>query len=73
MTLGQQVIHHLLYERKLAIHFLEATVSGGEITLFGVASSQGLIENAINAARDVPGISAVHSDIQVVQEYNIVP
>ncbi|AEF84697.1 Putative phospholipid-binding domain family protein [Treponema primitia ZAS-2] len=73
MILGQQAIHHILYERELAIHFLEAAVSGGELTLFGVASSQVLIENALNAAREVPGISVVRSDIQVVQEFNIVP
>lgn len=73
MILGQQVVHHILYERTIPIHFLEASVSETGVRLFGVANSQALVEAAVSAAREVPSISGVHSEIQIVQEYNVVP
>jgi cytidylate kinase len=78
MTLGQQIIHHILYEKELPIHFLEGVVdlqsnAGGEVTLFGVANSQALVEAAVSAAKDFTGVSRVHSEIQVVQEYSVMP
>jgi cytidylate kinase len=73
LCLGQQVVHHLLYERGVGIHFLEASVSGTAISLFGVANSQALVEAAVLAAREVPSVSAVSSEIQVVQEYTMMP
>jgi hypothetical protein len=73
MTLAEQVIHHIIYEKSIAIHFLEAAVSGGNVMLYGVANSQALSEAAAAAARELPLVSSVQSEIQVVQEYNIVP
>ena len=73
MTLGQQIIHHILYEKELPIHFLEAAVSEGEVTLYGVANSQTLVEAAVSAAKDFTGVSGVRSEIQVVQEYSVMP
>ena len=73
MALGQQIVHQILYEKALPIHFLEAMVSGGEATLFGVANSQAVVETAASAAREFSGVSKVHSEIQVVQEYSIMP
>ncbi|GHV76268.1 phospholipid-binding protein [Spirochaetia bacterium] len=73
MTLGQRIIHHILYEKELPIHFLEAVVSDGEVTLFGVANSQALVEAAVSAAKDVTGVSGARSEIQVVQEYSVMP
>jgi cytidylate kinase len=73
MTLGQQIIHHILYEKELPIHFLEAAVSEGEVTLYGVANSQTLVEAAVSAAKDFTGVCGVRSEIQVVQEYSVMP
>jgi cytidylate kinase len=73
LCLGQQVVHHLLYEKGVPVHFLEATVDGTVVTLFGVANSQALVEAAVAAAREVPSVSAVGSEIQVVQEYTVMP
>jgi cytidylate kinase len=73
MTLGQQIIHHILYEKELPIHFLEAVAASGEVTLFGVANSQALVEAAVTAAKDFTGVSGAHSEIQVVQEYSVMP
>lgn len=73
MTLGQQVVHHILYEKAVSIHFLETSVSGTGVSLFGVANSQALVEAAVSAAREVSSVSSVRSEIQVVQEYSVVP
>jgi cytidylate kinase len=71
--LGQQVVHHILYEKEIPVHFLEAAVSRGEVTLYGVVNSQNQMASAISAARDLPGIAGVFSAIQVVKEYSMIP
>jgi cytidylate kinase len=73
MSLGQQVVHHILYVKTLGIHFLEAAVSGTRISLFGVANSQALVEAAVSAAKEAAPGSEIRPEIQVVQEYSVVP
>jgi cytidylate kinase len=73
MTLGQRLIRHILYEKEIPIHFLEAAVSEGTITLYGVANSPALVEAAVSAARDIAQVNDVNSEIQVIQEYSIMP
>ncbi|MDR2403632.1 MAG: cytidylate kinase-like family protein [Spirochaetaceae bacterium] len=73
MLLGQQVVHHILYEKGIPIHFLEATVDEKTVVLFGVASSQVLVEAAVAAARIPATGYTLRSEIQVVQEYNVIP
>jgi cytidylate kinase len=70
---GQQVIHHILYKKELPIHFLEASVEGKIVTLYGVANSQSQVEAAINAAREAIPDGSIRSEIQVVQEYSVMP
>jgi cytidylate kinase len=73
LILGQQVIHHILFEKNMPIHFLEASVQSGAVTLFGVANSQSLVEAAVQGAREVPAVNSVKPEIQVVQEYSMAP
>jgi cytidylate kinase len=73
LTLSQRVVHHILYEKELPIHFLESSVSGSVVTLYGVASSQALVEAAVSSAREVLSVTEVRSEIQVVQEYSVMP
>jgi cytidylate kinase len=73
MILGQQVKHYIIYEREIPIHFLETSVSDNVITLYGVTNSQALVEAALKAASETAGASTVQSEIQVVQEYSIMP
>jgi hypothetical protein len=73
LILGQQVTHHILYDRGISIHFMETLVSRGKIQLYGVANSQALVEAAINAAKEVAPGGTIQSDIQVVQEFNVIP
>jgi cytidylate kinase len=70
---AQRLVHHILYEREIPIHFLEAVVSNGKAVIFGVANSQALVEAALTAARDISSLNEVHSEIQVVQEYSMMP
>jgi cytidylate kinase len=73
LALGQQVVHHIIYKKEIPIHFLEASVAGKIVTLYGVANSQSLVEAAINAAREAAPSCSILSDIQVVQEYSVIP
>jgi cytidylate kinase len=73
LILAEKVIHHILLEKNISIHFLEADVSASKVTLFGVASSQILVETALAAAREIDGIQEVRSELQVVQEHSMIP
>jgi cytidylate kinase len=73
LILGQQIKHHILYEKQLPVHFLEASVRDGAVSLYGVANSQSLVEAALAAARETAGSASVTSEIQIVQEYSIMP
>jgi cytidylate kinase len=73
LTLAQQVVHHILYKKEIPIHFLEASASEKTVTIYGVANSQSLVEAAVSSAREIPAVEAVRSEIQVVQEYTVMP
>ncbi|MDR0409878.1 MAG: cytidylate kinase-like family protein [Spirochaetaceae bacterium] len=73
LILAQNIIHHVLYEREIAIYFLEATVSLGHACLFGVASSASIADAAAAAAKEVPAVKSARSEIQVVHEYSVMP
>ena len=73
LMLGQNIKHHILYEKGVPIHFLETSVSHGRVTLYGVANSQALIESAVSAARELVDAPCLTSEIQVVQEYSVMP
>jgi cytidylate kinase len=71
LLLCQKVKHHILYDKEVPIHFLEAAISQGIISLYGVANSRSLVEAAVSAAREIVSENSVQSEIQVVQEYNV--
>jgi cytidylate kinase len=73
MALGHRIVHYILYEKGIPVHFLETTVVKGEASLYGVVNAQPQVESAMAAARAVPGVARVVSEIQVVKEYNVVP
>jgi cytidylate kinase len=73
LILAQSIIHHILYEKEIAVHFLEASVSLGDARIFGVAASASIAEAAVHAAKEVPSIKNVISEIQVVHEYSVMP
>jgi cytidylate kinase len=77
LTLAHRIKHHILYNKELPVHFLEVFVSENKIILYGVANSQILVDATVAAAAESvikENVSlSVRSEIQVVQEYNIVP
>ncbi|MDR1238624.1 MAG: cytidylate kinase-like family protein [Treponema sp.] len=73
LILEQQVKHHVMYEREIPIHFLEASVSNNRVSLYGVANSQALVEAALSAAREAAPAAEIQSEIQVVQEFSVMP
>ncbi|MDR1910113.1 MAG: cytidylate kinase family protein [Spirochaetaceae bacterium] len=72
LILGHTITNHILYEKGVSVHFLEAQVSEDKVELLGVANSKALVEAAILAAQEIAGALPVKSEIQVVQEYNVV-
>jgi cytidylate kinase len=71
--LAQQVVHHILYERDVRVHFLDVTAGNdGEVTLFGVTNSNAVADKAVLAAQEVPGVKKAVQAIQIVEEYNII-
>jgi len=77
LILEQRVKHCIIYEREIPIHFLDVSVSGSIITLYGVANSQALVDAALNAVSEMlskaAGKTTVQSEIQIVREYNVMP
>lgn len=73
LTQAQRVVYHILYKKEIPIHFLEAAISGSTVVLYGVANSQALVEAAVSSAREVTPAATVRSEIQVVQEYSVMP
>jgi cytidylate kinase len=73
LSLAQTVVNHILYVRKIGVHFLEASVFGTTATLFGVANSAPMVEAACAAAQEIPSIEKVVTEIQIAQEYSIMP
>ncbi len=73
LCLSQEVVNHILYEKKIPVHFLEAKAINGELVLHGVSNSQSSVEAAVMAAKEMKGVSSVRGEIQVVQEYSVMP
>jgi cytidylate kinase len=73
MALGQQIIHHVLYEMAIPVHFLETRVVNGEVIVYGVVNAQSQVDAVIAAVKAMPGVTKALSEIQVVKEYNVVP
>ena len=73
MILEQRIKHHVVHEREIPIHFLETAVSGGVVTLYGVANSQALVDAAIGAAKEAADSATVRNEIQIVREYSVMP
>ncbi|MCX7656645.1 MAG: cytidylate kinase family protein [Treponemataceae bacterium] len=73
LLLGEHIVHKVLYTLGIPIHFMEAQVEDGRVILRGVASSPSAAEAAVAGAQQVPGVRQVSSEIQVVQEYSVMP
>jgi cytidylate kinase len=75
----QKIKHHITYEKKILIHFLEVSVDGGIITMYGVTNSQAAIDAAADAASEAAGSGegsgpvTIRNEIQIVHEYSMIP
>jgi cytidylate kinase len=75
LILEQQIKHCICYEQSIPIHFLEAAVSGGSITLHGVANSQALVDSALDAVKSagLADSSTLLNEIQIIRDYSVMP
>ena len=74
LKLEQAILHGIIYEKGISIHFPEVVVCGDEIRLYGVANSQVLAEAALATALEISGkTDSVLSEIQILHEYSMIP
>ena len=73
LQIGQEIVTEIIYKRRIPIHFLEADIRGTQVTLHGVANTQGAIDSAGVAAMERPDIEVVENAIQIVQEFAVMP
>lgn len=73
LLLAQRIVNHIVFDLKIAVHFLEATVASTEITLHGVADSGAIIERVLETARAMAPDKNVVSGISIVQDYKSYP
>ena len=71
LTIEQQIKHHILYEKTVNIHFLEVSVSGDKVCLYGVTNNQDTIDEVVSSAGELVPKASIQSEIQVVLEYGI--
>ncbi|MDR0526171.1 MAG: cytidylate kinase-like family protein [Spirochaetaceae bacterium] len=73
LLLAHQIKHHILYDKDIPIHFLETEITQGQLALYGVANAQSVADAAVSAAQELIGPDSIRSEIQIVQEYNVIP
>lgn len=65
----QKVVNTLIFDYKININFLTATMNGNDIILHGVADSSSIIEKAVNIASREYNDYNILSAVSVVQDY----
>ncbi len=73
LLLGQKIVNHVVFDMKVPVHFLDASVSPTQITMHGVADSAVVIEKVLEIARSMAPDKKVVSGISIVQEFKSYP
>ena len=60
------IVGEIVYKQRIGINSLSVAANGGDIVLSGSSVSQTSVNNALEAARAIPGVKSVSSDIIVV-------
>lgn len=69
MERAQKIVNKLIFEHKVKIDFLHASISDGVLTLQGVADSVGIVEQALNLIRHEEKDLEVKSAVSVVHDF----
>lgn len=73
LIVAQRLVNSLIFEYKLNINFLHASIGGKKIVLQGVADSAAVVEKAVAIALKIlPGYS-ITSAISIVQDFKTYP
>lgn len=70
---SQRLVNTLVFEHKLNINFLRATIDGNTLTLQGIADSAVLAEKAASIASNIMPDKNIISCISVVQDFKAYP
>jgi cytidylate kinase len=73
LLLGQKIVTEIVYRKKAHIQGLEVAADGGRVKIFGLSNTPNAIELASAAAKSVPGVVEVTNEIQLVQEFSMLP
>jgi len=73
LILEQKIKQNIIYEKNVPVHFLEVSVSGKTVTVYGVANTQLIIDSTLEAVRITAPSAEIRNEIQIVREYSIVP
>ena len=69
MMQAQTVVNKLIFEHKIKIEFLHASIEDKTVVLYGVSSSDAIVEQALRIIRsEMPGYEAV-SSVSIVHNY----
>ena len=69
MLQAQTVVNKLIFEHKIKIEFLHASIEDNTIVLYGVSTSEAIVEQALRIIKnEMPGYNAV-SSVSIVHNY----
>ncbi|MDR0539023.1 MAG: BON domain-containing protein, partial [Spirochaetaceae bacterium] len=71
LRLAQKIVHHIVYEKLIPVHFLDVSIQNGKAVLYGVANTLTTVDTALEAAGETPGVQGVVSEIKVIQDYTV--
>jgi cytidylate kinase len=71
LALAQKVVHHIVYEKSISVHFLDVSMREGTAVLYGVAGTVTHIDSALKAAVEVDGVESAESEIQLIRDYTV--
>ena len=69
MLQAQTVVNKLIFEHKIKIEFLHASIEDNTVVLYGVSTSDAIVEQALRIIKnEMPGYNAV-SSVSIVHNY----
>ncbi len=69
MELEQAVAAHILYDVGIPVRFFVAEATDGAVTIRGIINVPGEENRCASVAREVPGVTTVHTEINFIPDY----
>lgn len=69
MLEAQAVVNKLIFDYKIKIEFMHAVIEDNTFVLYGVTDAPGLIEQALNVAKEMLPKYQVKSSVSIVHDF----